>query len=95
MSEGQVVALLLWLVLLASARTPPCCAHLHANPPTSTSAWGAPSSRVPLWTLRAGLHEGLEIHLRPHQPDPAAGLAPRPARPCLTLLDPRFAFDVT
>ena len=68
-------------------------AHLHANPLYQHLCPGAPSSWILLWALRAGLHEGLEIHFRPHQPDPRwAG-----ASPCSPLphpADPR-AFDVT
>ena len=44
MSEGQVSALLLWLVLLAFSLNASLLRTLPPTRSTSTSAWGAPSS---------------------------------------------------
>lgn len=62
MSEGQVAALLLWLVLLAFSLNASLLRTLHANPLYQHLCLGSAIVLVPLWTLRAGLHEGLEIH---------------------------------
>lgn len=62
MSEGQVVALLLWLVLLAFSLNASLLRTLGAHPLYQHLCLGGAIVLVPLWTLRAGLHEGLEIH---------------------------------
>ncbi|WFF99315.1 energy-coupling factor ABC transporter permease [Aeromonas caviae] len=62
MSEGQVAALLLWLVLLASSLNASLLRTLGAHPLYQHLCLGGAIVLVPLWTLRAGLHEGLEIH---------------------------------
>ncbi|MBL0653097.1 energy-coupling factor ABC transporter permease [Aeromonas caviae] len=62
MSEGQVAALLLWLVLLAFSLNVPLLRTLGAHPLYQHLCLGGAIVLVPLWTLRAGLHEGLEIH---------------------------------
>ena len=62
MSEGQVATLLLWLVLLAFSLNASLLRTLHANPLYQHLCLGSAIVLVPLWTLRAGLHEGLEIH---------------------------------
>ncbi len=62
MSEGQVAALLLWLVLLAFSLNAPLLRTLGAHPLYQHLCLGGAIVLVPLWTLRAGLHEGLEIH---------------------------------
>ncbi len=62
MSEGQVAALLLWLVLLAFSLNASLLRTLGANPLYQHLCLGGAIVLVPLWTLRAGLHEGLEIH---------------------------------
>ncbi len=62
MSEGQVAALLLWLVLLAFSLNASLLRTLGAHPLYQHLGLGGAIVLVPLWTLRAGLHEGLEIH---------------------------------
>lgn len=62
MSEGQVAALLLWLVLLAFSLNASLLRTLGAHPLYQHLCLGGAIVLVPLWTLRAGLHEGLEIH---------------------------------
>ncbi|MFQ2412010.1 energy-coupling factor ABC transporter permease [Aeromonas caviae] len=62
MSEGQVAALLLWLVLLAFSLNAPLLRTLGAHPLYQHLCLGGAIVLVPLWTLRAGLHGGLEIH---------------------------------
>ena len=62
MSEGQVAALLLWLVLLAFSLNASLLRTLGAHPLYQHLCLGGAIELVPLWTLRAGLHEGLEIH---------------------------------
>lgn len=62
MSEGQVAVLLLWLVLLAFSLNASLLRTLGANPLYQHLCLGGAIVLVPLWTLRAGLHEGLEIH---------------------------------
>ncbi|KEP89911.1 energy-coupling factor ABC transporter permease [Aeromonas caviae] len=62
MSEGQVAALLLWLVLLAFSLNASLLHTLGAHPLYQHLCLGGAIVLVPLWTLRAGLHEGLEIH---------------------------------
>ncbi|WP_310597836.1 energy-coupling factor ABC transporter permease [Aeromonas aquatica] len=62
MTEGQVAALLLWLVLLAASLRGSLLRTLHDNPLYQHLCLGSAIALVPLWYLRAGLHEGLEIH---------------------------------
>lgn len=62
MTDGQVAALLLWLVLLAFSLNGPLLRTLHANPLYQHLCLGSAIALIPLWVLRAGLHEGLEIH---------------------------------
>ncbi len=62
MSEGQVAALLLWLVLLAFSLNASLLRTLGAHPLYQHLCLGGAIVLAPLWTLRAGLHEGLEIH---------------------------------
>ena len=62
MSEGQLAALLIWLVLLAFSLRRSLWQTLHDNPLYQHLCLGSAIVLVPLWTLRAGLHEGLEIH---------------------------------
>lgn len=62
MSEGQVAALLLWLVLLTCSLNGALLRTLHAHPLYQHLCLGSAIALVPLWVLRAGLHEGLEIH---------------------------------
>ncbi|MGL6644775.1 energy-coupling factor ABC transporter permease [Aeromonas caviae] len=62
MSEGQVAALLLWLALLAFSLNASLLRTLGAHPLYQHLCLGGAIVLVPLWTLRAGLHEGLEIH---------------------------------
>ena len=62
MSEGQVAALLLWLVLLSFSLNASLLRTLGAHPLYQHLCLGGAIVLVPLWTLRAGLHEGLEIH---------------------------------
>ncbi|MGY3902057.1 energy-coupling factor ABC transporter permease [Aeromonas lusitana] len=62
MSEGQAAALVLWLVLLAFSLNGSLLRALYANPLYQHLCLGGAIALVPLWYLRAGLHEGLEIH---------------------------------
>ena len=62
MTEGQVAALLLWLLLLIFSLRGPLLRTLCDNPLYQHLCLGGAIALVPLWTLRAGLHEGLEIH---------------------------------
>ena len=62
MSEGQVAALLPWLALLAFSLNASLLRTLGAHPLYQHLCLGGAIVLVPLWTLRAGLHEGLEIH---------------------------------
>ena len=62
MSEGQAAALLLWLVLLIFSLRGPLLRTLYGNPLYQHLCLGSAIALVPLWTLRTGLHDGLEIH---------------------------------
>ena len=62
MTEGQVAPLLLWLMLLIFSLRGSLLRTLHDNPLYQHLCLGGAIALVPLWTLRAGLHEGLEIH---------------------------------
>ncbi|WP_429218676.1 energy-coupling factor ABC transporter permease [Aeromonas veronii] len=62
MSEGQLAALLIWLVLLAFSLRRSLWQTLHDNPLYQHLLLGSAIVLVPLWYLRAGLHEGLEVH---------------------------------
>ncbi|MFM4956508.1 energy-coupling factor ABC transporter permease [Aeromonas veronii] len=62
MSEGQLAALLIWLVLLAFSLRRSLWQTLHDNPLYQHLLLGSAIALVPLWYLRAGLHEGLEVH---------------------------------
>lgn len=62
MSEGQLAALLVWLVLLAFSLRRSLWQTLHDNPLYQHLLLGSAIALVPLWYLRAGLHEGLEVH---------------------------------
>ncbi|MFM5818262.1 energy-coupling factor ABC transporter permease [Aeromonas sanarellii] len=95
MSEGQVAALLLWLVLLAFSLNASLLRTLHANPLYQHLCLGSAIVLIPLWTLRAGLHEGLEIHfLGLTSLTLLLGWRLALLAPCLTLLI-LSAFDVT
>ncbi|MGL5128227.1 MAG: energy-coupling factor ABC transporter permease [Aeromonas popoffii] len=62
MSEGQAAALLLWLLLLIFSLRSPLLRTLLAQPLYQHLCLGGAIALVPLWLLRAGLHEGLEVH---------------------------------
>ncbi len=62
MSEGQAAALLLWLLLLIFSLRGPLLRTLLAQPLYQHLCLGGAIALVPLWLLRAGLHEGLEVH---------------------------------
>ena len=62
MSEGQAAALLLWLLLLIFSLRSPLLRTLLAQPLYQHLCLGGAIALVPLWVLRAGLHEGLEVH---------------------------------
>lgn len=62
MSEGQLAALLCWLLLLLLSLRRPLWQTLHANPLYQHLLLGSAIALLPLWTLRAGLHDGLEVH---------------------------------
>ncbi|PTT53885.1 MULTISPECIES: energy-coupling factor ABC transporter permease [Aeromonas] len=62
MSEGQAAALLLWLLLLIFSLRGPLLRTLLAQPLYQHLCLGGAIALVPLWVLRAGLHEGLEVH---------------------------------
>ena len=62
MSERQLAALLIWLVLLAFSLRRSLWQTLHDNPLYQHLLLGSAIALVPLWYLRAGLHEGLEVH---------------------------------
>lgn len=62
MSEGQLAALLIWLVLLAFSLRRSLWQTLYDNPLYQHLLLGSAIALVPLWYLRAGLHEGLEVH---------------------------------
>lgn len=62
MTEGQAAALLLWLVLLAASLRGSLLRLLYDHPLYQHLCLGGAIALVPLWVLRAGLHEGLEIH---------------------------------
>ena len=62
MSEGQPAALLIWLVLLAFSLRRSLWQTLHDNALYQHLLLGSAIALVPLWYLRAGLHEGLEVH---------------------------------
>jgi uncharacterized membrane protein len=62
MSEGQAAALLLWLLLLIFSLRGPLLRTLLAQPLYQHLCLGGAIMLVPLWLLRAGLHEGLEVH---------------------------------
>ncbi|WP_026034947.1 energy-coupling factor ABC transporter permease [Aeromonas sp. 159] len=62
MSEGQLAALLIWLVLLAFSLRRSLWQTLRDNPLYQHLLLGSAIALVPLWYLRAGLHEGLEVH---------------------------------
>ncbi len=62
MSEGQLAALLIWLLLLTFSLRRPLWQLLHDNPLYQHLLLGSAIALIPLWTLRAGLHDGLEVH---------------------------------
>lgn len=62
MSEGQLAALLIWLLLLLFSLRRPLWQTLHDNPLYQHLLLGSAIALIPLWYLRAGLHEGLEVH---------------------------------
>ncbi|MGN5111856.1 energy-coupling factor ABC transporter permease [Aeromonas jandaei] len=62
MSEGQLAALLIWLLLLTFSLRRPLWQLLHNNPLYQHLLLGSAIALIPLWTLRAGLHDGLEVH---------------------------------
>ncbi|MCF3099496.1 hypothetical protein EHZ86_20060, partial [Aeromonas australiensis] len=62
MSEGQLAALLIWLLLLTFSLRRSLWQTLHGNPLYQHLLLGSAIALVPLWYLRAGLHEGLEVH---------------------------------
>ncbi|MVG13039.1 energy-coupling factor ABC transporter permease [Aeromonas jandaei] len=62
MSEGQLAALLIWLLLLTFSLRRPLWQLLHDSPLYQHLLLGSAIALIPLWTLRAGLHDGLEVH---------------------------------
>ncbi|OCA61095.1 hypothetical protein A9R10_14945 [Aeromonas piscicola] len=62
MSEGQAAALLLWLLLLIFSLRGALLRTLLAQPLYQHLCLGGAIALIPLWVLRAGLHEGLEVH---------------------------------
>lgn len=62
MSEGQLAALLIWLLLLTFSLRRTLWQLLHDNPLYQHLLLGSAIALIPLWTLRAGLHDGLEVH---------------------------------
>ena len=62
MSEGQLAALLIWLLLLTFSLRRPLWQLLHDTPLYQHLLLGSAIALIPLWTLRAGLHDGLEVH---------------------------------
>ncbi|PJG60154.1 energy-coupling factor ABC transporter permease [Aeromonas cavernicola] len=62
MSEGQLAALICWLILLLLSLHRSVWQTLHDNPLYQHLLLGCAIALVPLWYLRAGLHEGLEVH---------------------------------
>ncbi|WP_421261660.1 energy-coupling factor ABC transporter permease [Aeromonas jandaei] len=62
MSEGQLAALLIWLLLLTFSLRRPLWQLLHDNPLYQHLLLGSAIALIPLWTLRTGLHDGLEVH---------------------------------
>ncbi|MFB2866191.1 energy-coupling factor ABC transporter permease [Aeromonas sp. MdU4] len=62
MSEGQLAALLIWLLLLTFSLRRTVWQLLHDNPLYQHLLLGSAIALVPLWYLRAGLHDGLEVH---------------------------------
>ena len=62
MSEGQLAALLLWLLLLTTTLKGSLWQSLRTTPLYQHLLLGSAIALLPLWLLRAGLHEGLTIH---------------------------------
>jgi len=62
MSEGQLATLLIWLVILTISLRRTLWQTLHDTPLYQHLLLGSAIALVPLWYLRAGLHEGLEVH---------------------------------
>ena len=62
MSEGQAAALLLWVLLLIFSLRGTLLRTLYHHPLYQHLCLGGAIVLVPLWTLRAGLHEGLDVH---------------------------------
>ena len=62
MREGQLAALLIWLLLLTFSLRRTLWQLLHDNPLYQHLLLGSAIALIPLWTLRAGLHDGLEVH---------------------------------
>ncbi|MFR9718100.1 energy-coupling factor ABC transporter permease [Aeromonas diversa] len=62
MSDGELTALLAALALLAMAQQRTLWRQLLATPLYQRLLLGASLTLIPLWLLRAGLHQGLSIH---------------------------------
>jgi uncharacterized membrane protein len=62
MSEGQLAALLLWLLLLGSSMNRALWHNLRTTSLYQHLLLGSAIVLIPLWLLRAGLHDGLTIH---------------------------------
>ncbi|MGL4249085.1 MAG: energy-coupling factor ABC transporter permease [Aeromonas sp.] len=62
MSEGQLAALIIWLVLLVITLHRSVWQTLHDTPLYQHLLLGSAIALMPLWCLRAGLHDGLEVH---------------------------------
>ena len=62
MSDGELTALLAALALLAMAQQRTLWRQLLATPLYQRLLLGASLALIPLWLLRAGLHQGLSIH---------------------------------
>lgn len=62
MSDGELTALLVALALIAMAQQRALWQQLLATPLYQRLLLGASLALLPLWLLRAGLHQGLSIH---------------------------------
>ena len=87
MSEGQLAALLIWLLLLTFSLRRTLWQLLHDNPLYQHLLLGSAIALIPLWTLRAGLHDGLEVQFLGLPPlTLLLGWRLALLAPCLTLL---------
>ncbi|MGK4476086.1 energy-coupling factor ABC transporter permease [Aeromonas molluscorum] len=62
MSEGQLAALILWLLLLGASVHRALWHNLRMTSLYQHLLLGSAITLIPLWLLRAGLHDGLTIH---------------------------------